>query len=102
VVAQVGAEISKGRRWASMESRTRGRPSMESRSGVGESIARSCGWPRRFRMAAPTFHGEQRGGVDRDDAPSGGGRLPHVYGRGWHGGIGDGVRARGKGWEAGR
>jgi hypothetical protein len=53
-------------------------------------------------MAAPAFHGEQRGGVDRDDAPSGGGPLPHVYGRGWHGGIGDGVRARGKGWKAGR
>lgn len=71
VVAQVGAEISKGRHWASMESRMRGRPSMErrtwgrpsmeSRSGVGESIARSCGWARRFRMAAPAFHGEQRG-----------------------------------------
>ena len=45
---------------------------------------------------------QAEGGVDRDDAPSGGGPLPHVYGRGWHGGIGDRVRARGKGWKAGR
>jgi hypothetical protein len=53
-------------------------------------------WRRRPSMAS------RGGGVDRDDAPSGGGGLPHVYGRGWHGGIGDGVRSRGKGWEAGR
>jgi hypothetical protein len=85
VVAQVGAEISKGRRWASMESRTRGRPSMEIRSGMGESIARSCGWPRRFQMAAPCHMCTAR--LARRD-----------WGQGACTGKGVGGRARGREW----